>query len=85
MPVSSTVVSGEIDSDNGRITHQPSRMIRPRTWPRATRDLTEEIETARPNTAAEIAKVADQERLRAAIWFAVGGFLTVFGVYLVVG
>lgn len=47
-------------------------LIRPRAWPRATRDL-----------SRELPKPDDVERLRTTIWFALGGLLTALGLYLV--
>ena len=47
-------------------------LVGPRAWPRATRDLTNDI--PRP---------LESERMRGMIWCAVGGLLTVLGLYLV--
>ncbi len=70
------MVSGELDTSKVNAVRLPMRKVdvtalaRPRAWPRATRDLTNEIPR-------------DTERMSGMIWCAVGGLLTVLGVYLV--
>ncbi len=76
----SSTISGEIDTSKlfDSAVRLPMRKVdetqlaRPRAWPRATRELTNEI--PRPLEA---------ERMRGMIWCAVGGLLTVLGIYLV--
>jgi hypothetical protein len=83
----STTVSGEIDTsrilDSGASRpvdavrllprEDDTHVARPRSWPRATRELTHEIQELR----------GDSEKLRTAIWCAAGGLLVAFGLYLV--
>lgn len=77
----SSTVSGEIDtrkpsaSDAVRLPLRldDTTLVRPRAWPRATRDLTNDIPRDPP----------DSEQMRGMIWFAAGGLLIAVGLYLV--
>lgn len=86
MPDSPTV-SGEIDTSGlyrsgqhdavrlpVRLGSNDDTLVRPRAWPRATRELTSE----NPRSAA-----VPTEQLRDKVWFAIGGLLIVVGLYLV--
>ncbi len=76
-------VSGEIDTSSltrsgprnaprlPLVRVDATELTRPRSWPRATRDLTHEIPRKQ------------NDQLRDTIWFALGGLLIALGLYLV--